>query len=136
MSRDNSQNHYGPNASFDGYDSDLASAGILIESLRQQLAAALAAIKVKDAFIEKIAKQTPEKPDYWSSCSQCGYNSSEAEDVLAATTDLDGLILCHAEPCRDDGRCQYAIDRGAEGMGHCPEGKCCMPRYRAWEPKQ
>ena len=39
MSRDHSQNHYGPNASFDGYDSDLASAGILIESLRQQLAA-------------------------------------------------------------------------------------------------
>jgi len=40
MSRDHSQNHYGPNASFDGYDSDLASAGILIESLRQQLAVA------------------------------------------------------------------------------------------------
>ena len=38
MSRDHSQNHYGPNASFDGHDSDLASAGILIESLRQQLA--------------------------------------------------------------------------------------------------
>lgn len=48
MSRDHSQNQYGPNASFDGYDSDLASAGILIESLRQQLAAALTAIKVKD----------------------------------------------------------------------------------------
>ena len=43
MSREHSQNHYGPNASFDGYDSDLASAGILIESLRQQLAAAHAA---------------------------------------------------------------------------------------------
>ena len=39
MSSDHSQNHYEPNASFDGYDSDLASAGILIESLRQQLAA-------------------------------------------------------------------------------------------------
>jgi hypothetical protein len=34
-----------------------------------------------------------------------------------------------AEPvhCRTDGRCQYAIDHGAEGMGHCPPGKCCMP---------
>lgn len=30
--------------------------------------------------------------------------------------------------CRDDGRCQYAIDSGAEGLGHCPAGKCCMPR--------
>jgi len=29
-------------------------------------------------------------------------------------------------PCRDDGRCQYAIDHGAEGMGHCPRGKCVM----------
>jgi len=54
MSRDHSQNHYGPNASFDGYDSDLASAGILIESLRQQLSAALAACKLKDEELEKI----------------------------------------------------------------------------------
>ena len=29
-------------------------------------------------------------------------------------------------PCRSDGRCQYAIDSGAEGLGHCPPGKCCM----------
>lgn len=29
--------------------------------------------------------------------------------------------------CRTDGRCQYAIDHGAEGLGHCPTGKCCMP---------
>lgn len=29
--------------------------------------------------------------------------------------------------CRDDGRCQYAIDHDAEDMGHCPKGKCCMP---------
>jgi hypothetical protein len=30
--------------------------------------------------------------------------------------------------CRSDGRCQYAIDSGAEGMGHCPQGKCIMPK--------
>lgn len=29
-------------------------------------------------------------------------------------------------PCRRDGRCQYAIDSGAEGLGHCPRGKCVM----------
>jgi len=28
--------------------------------------------------------------------------------------------------CRPDGRCQYAIDLGAEGMGHCPPGKCVI----------
>ncbi len=33
----------------------------------------------------------------------------------------------HADyPCRSDGRCQYAIDHGAEGLGHCPRGKCVM----------
>ncbi|MBK6587908.1 MAG: hypothetical protein IPG22_06290 [Acidobacteria bacterium] len=53
------------------------------------------------------------------------------EEALAATDDLKDVRLCHAEPCRDDGRCQYAIDHGAEGLGHCPEGKCCMPLYRA-----
>ncbi len=70
------------------YDQDDCSCSETIESLRQQLAATLAAIKVKDAFIEKIAKQTPEKPDYWTPCGQCEHNSSEAEDVLAATDDL------------------------------------------------
>ena len=59
------------------------------------------------------------------------YNSIEINEALAATADLKDVILCHAEPCRDDGRCQYAIDHGAEGLGHCPEGKCCIPLYRA-----
>ena len=63
------------------------------------------------------------------------FDEKLVNEALAATADLDCLILCHAEPCRDDGRCQYAIDHGAEGLGHCPEGKCCMPLYRAWEPK-
>ena len=31
--------------------------------------------------------------------------------------------------CRDDGRCQYAIDMGLEGECHCPEGKCVMPDH-------
>jgi hypothetical protein len=30
-------------------------------------------------------------------------------------------------PCRHDDRCQYAIDSGAEDLGHCPRGKCVMP---------
>lgn len=123
MSRDHSQNHYGPNASFDGYDSDLASAGILIESLRRQLAEAENDLGVVKPFAEecskwigsfgnlrqqlaerekqvtlllefvaKISEQVPEKPDYWSSCSQCEYNSRDAQDIieaLAATKEQD-----------------------------------------------
>lgn len=56
MSHDHSQNHYGSNEAFDGYDSDLASAGILIESLRQQLSAALAACKVKDEALRESGR--------------------------------------------------------------------------------
>lgn len=33
--------------------------------------------------------------------------------------------------CRTDGRCQYAMDHGAEGLGHCPAGKCVMPSTTA-----
>lgn len=29
--------------------------------------------------------------------------------------------------CRNDGRCEYSVQIGAEGEGHCPAGKCAMP---------
>jgi regulator of replication initiation timing len=35
-------------------------------------------------FIKEVSEQTPEKPDYWSSCGQCERNISEAEDLIAA----------------------------------------------------
>lgn len=34
-------------------------------------------------FAQDIANQTPEKPDYWSSCGQCERNISYADDVLS-----------------------------------------------------
>jgi hypothetical protein len=41
---------------------------------------------------------------------------------------LDQQAQTVREPiCRTGGRCQYAIDHGAEGLGHCPAGKCVMP---------
>ena len=47
--------------------------------------------------------------------------------------------LAEPEPepglCRTDGRCQYAIDSGAEGEGHCPKGKCVMPALAGPEPE-
>jgi predicted RNA-binding Zn-ribbon protein involved in translation (DUF1610 family) len=33
--------------------------------------------------------------------------------------------------CRDDGRCEYAVQIGAEVEGHCPDGKCAMPQTAA-----
>lgn len=45
---------------------------------------------------------------------------------------LAALAASNPEPkCRQDGRCQYAIDHGAEGLGHCPPGKCAMPEPQA-----
>jgi len=85
MSRDHSQNHYGPNASFDGYDSDLASAGILIDSLQQQLAAALAAIKSKDAALQ-------------SAISAHKYESGDLHDALAIQPDDSALKAWIGEP--------------------------------------
>lgn len=35
-------------------------------------------------FVETVAKQRPEKPDYWSACGQCEHNISDAQDLLAA----------------------------------------------------
>ncbi len=120
MSHDHSQNHYGPNASFDGYDSDLASAGILIESLcqqlgtmedkylvekgmrrlasaeaeslRQQLSAALAACKLKDAAIKDLLE--------FATYSTCGkaHAVEAAKEALAIQPDDSALKAWLGEP--------------------------------------
>ena len=48
-------------------------------------------------------------------------------DTEAVTALREALAEQPAQQCRTDGRCQYAIDSGAEGMGHCPKGKCVLP---------
>jgi hypothetical protein len=58
--------------------------------LRTQNNQLVKALEVAEAFIKKVENQTPEKPDYWSSCGQCASNSSEAEDVLAALAAAKG----------------------------------------------
>ena len=50
--------------------------------------------------------------------------------VLAATTDIDGLILCHAEPAAIVYR-----DYGGNGAILQTELADDEPLYRAWEPK-
>lgn len=34
------------------------------------------------SFVKDISEQRPEKPDYWSSCSQCDRNIDNARDLL------------------------------------------------------
>jgi len=54
-------------------------------------------------------------------------NSYDLAEIGSLEWALANLPTKQKQLCRDDGRCQYAIDSGAEGMGHCPEGKCVMP---------
>ena len=54
--------------------------------------------------------------------------AKDRQEVLRAQAAIrEALAEQPAQQCRTDGRCQYAIDSGAEGMGHCPKGKCVMP---------
>ena len=111
------------------------------ESLHQQLADHIKRELMLLEFVQKIKKQTPEKPDYWSSCSQCEHNSNEGEDILealAATADLDGLILCHAEPVRYIYEFKDYAGGTVLSSNLAYEGQvtiATIPLYRAWEPK-
>lgn len=62
---------------------------------------------------------------------QCKFPMCHNEEYQQALAEQIERELVGEQPaqqeCRTDGRCQYAIDSGAEGMGHCPKGKCIMP---------
>lgn len=64
-------------------------------------------------------KHTRPIPDLCDLVAGRAYTLSHVEDVTAE-------VVEQAE-CRSDGRCQYAIDHGTEGLGHCPKGKCVLP---------
>ncbi len=38
-------------------------------------------LKTMRAFVERVAKQRPEKPDHWCSCGQCERNAEEAREL-------------------------------------------------------
>ena len=52
-----------------------------------------------------------------------------AREVQRSFAQENGLEVPGLTICRNDGRCQYAIDNGAEGVGHCQRGKCVMPNH-------
>lgn len=66
-----------------------------ISGFEKQLAESQAREARLREFIGDVSKQTPEKPDYWSSCSQCEHNSSEAEDFIALPHDDTALKEYH-----------------------------------------
>lgn len=65
--------------------------------------------------------------EYLGQATQIAWSAWQAASRAAAPQPA-----AQPEPiCRTDGRCQYAIDHGAEGLGHCPQGKCAMPEQPA-----
>lgn len=94
--------------------------------LCQQLAAALAAIKVKDEALNAIATTGVIREAKW-----CGMSAKDiAELALVTTADLKDVILCHAEPAAIVYR-----DYGGNGAILQTELADDEPLYRAWEPK-
>lgn len=68
---------------YNGCSALLNNAERTIETLEETITQQAEAIRLKDVLLSEIAKQIPEKPDYWSSCGQCERNAGDAEDALA-----------------------------------------------------
>ncbi|HEY1129159.1 MAG TPA: hypothetical protein VGF12_07130 [Roseateles sp.] len=74
----------------EGYQEVLDEPGYTAKEMRDYARAAIAAAPAAASvpaewreFVERVAKQKPEKPDHWSACSQCEHNISDAEDLLS-----------------------------------------------------
>jgi len=101
-------------------DLTMTMSEVIIEQ-KKQLAAALAACKVKDAALQ-------------SAISAHKYESGDLHDALAIQPDdMKDVILCHAEPRAWNetitGRLATSDDHHRSRFPMCYE-----PLYRAWEP--
>lgn len=75
---------------------------------------------------QKIIGLAPDAPDA-AKIGRATTAERILQDSLYTADDDTKHVQRHPDwPCRSDGRCQYSIDSGAEGMGHCPSGKCVM----------
>lgn len=72
-------------------------------------------------FVQRVAGQKPEKPDYWSACGQCERNISDAEDLLASAPQASKCPTCNDNGLVG-GPSFYAPD---EGGVPCPD--CSQP---------
>lgn len=59
--------------------------GVVVPTLlaeRDRLTAENAKLR---AFVERIAKQKPAKPDHYTDCHQCSSNAMDADDIINPT---------------------------------------------------
>jgi hypothetical protein len=90
------------------------------------------AAKRKEIFLTNMRMQVS-GPRSTEEEFNANYDANCDKAIKGYVTDHRGVLAFNAkmvEPthCRSDERCQYAIDHGAEGLGHCPAGKCCPTR--------
>ncbi|MCA8481029.1 hypothetical protein [Burkholderia multivorans] len=72
----------GDYAGFMQFVSAARGAADRIEADAKVIAELRAALEAAAAFVQDVSKQKPERPDYWSSCSQCEHNIDRAQDLL------------------------------------------------------
>jgi len=72
----------------------------------------------------KLALEALNNATSYGSLTGADWVFKQVDEAIKA---LEEALAKQEQLCRSDGRCQYAIDSGAEGMGHCPKGKCVMP---------
>jgi hypothetical protein len=114
----------------------VTSRGGLI-GIRSALNAAIAAAPVPPSVESLLENWTPSDQQAFAKFRDerfPGEMSSYAIQSLgSAWKDGQANAMPPAEKniCRNDGRCEYAIQSGAEVEGHCPNGKCAMPQPAA-----
>ena len=80
----------------------LAQLDAIENACEAEASAAIQAQGVPDGwreFLQRVAVQKPEKPDYWSACGQCERNSSDAEDLLASAPPAPQAKRCEWTNC-------------------------------------
>ena len=60
----------------------LIGSNTLIQTYREATTSLRQQVTLLSDFVTKISEQLPEKPDHWSSCSQCEHNASDAQDII------------------------------------------------------
>ena len=127
-----------------GLNEELKLARQANEFQHQQLAGANKTLKdhgeIQQALCSQLAEREKQVAMLRSYLNRWAFTQSEDEcahmevqEALAATADLDGLILCHAEPVAFIEKITSRL-APPEDNHYKQFWMCYEPLYRAWEP--